>query len=466
MIKIPRLLLRLATAVLLPGLLSACATRPINPRLERIVPSEGYRSTAHAIRKSLHDTEILITFSGGGMRAAAFAFGVLEELRRQELEVRGARVTLLNEVDLISGVSGGGFTALAYGLYGDRLFDGFADQFLKRDVQGELLKRIANPANWPKILSTGVGRSELAADYYDEILFHGATFGDLIPLPGPLVIAGSTDISTGARLAFAQRDWDIICSDLSAVRLSRAAAATSAVPVVLSPVTINNYGGTCGYRYPAWVDTPDPEAAAAVGGRLLQRQAEMRSFEQSTKRPYLHLVDGGIADNLGLRPILERFRATEVSPEFRRQLGIENVRRTLIIVVNSRSDPRTDWDQSESGPSALSLALQSVNLPIDHNSFEALEILKDVLARWNNAWRILKAADGTGAPSGVSRIRLYPVVVSFDLVSDDSLRARLMALPTSFSLSAEDVDMLRGEAGSLLRRSPEFKAFLKDLQDQ
>ena len=73
-------------------------------------------------------------------------------------------------------------------------------QFLKRDVQGELLRRFLNPVNWTKLWSEGWGRSEMAEEYYDEILFHGATFADLDKKPGPWVIATATDISTGSRL--------------------------------------------------------------------------------------------------------------------------------------------------------------------------------------------------------------------------------------------------------------------------
>ena len=52
-----------------------------------------------------------------------------------------------------------------------------------------------------------------------------------------MILASATDISTGSRFVFSQRVFDVICSDLDAVPLSRAAAASSAVPVVLSPVT-------------------------------------------------------------------------------------------------------------------------------------------------------------------------------------------------------------------------------------
>jgi NTE family protein len=47
-------------------------------------------------------------------------------------------------------------------LYGDRLFDEYEHRFLKRDVQGELIKRAATPTHWPSLLSGTWGRSELA----------------------------------------------------------------------------------------------------------------------------------------------------------------------------------------------------------------------------------------------------------------------------------------------------------------
>ena len=100
--------------------------------------------------------------SGGGTRAAAFSYGVLEELQRTEIVVDGQPRRLIDEVDMITGVSGGSFTALAYALNGDRLFSEYEDRFLKRDVQGALTERALNPLNWPEYLGGSAGRSELA----------------------------------------------------------------------------------------------------------------------------------------------------------------------------------------------------------------------------------------------------------------------------------------------------------------
>ena len=92
---------------------------------------------------------------------------------------------MLDQVDIVTGVSGGAFTALAFGLYGDKLFNDYEQRFLKHNVEGKLIARTLSPANWGKLTSKGWGRSELAAELYDEILFNGATFGDLNRGAGP-----------------------------------------------------------------------------------------------------------------------------------------------------------------------------------------------------------------------------------------------------------------------------------------
>jgi len=236
-------LLAAITASLL--MLGGCANRPINPSIQQADGGSGYRFETRQAEVKDKDALVILAFSGGGTRAAAFSYGVLEYLRRTEIETPKGRGRLIDQVDIITGVSGGSLTALAYGLYGDKLFDDYEQRFLKRNVQGEIVSRSFNPANWARLSSLGWGRSELASQLYDEILFNNATFGDLNRGKGPLILASATDISSGARVVFQQGVFDVLCSDLNAVPLSRAAAASSAVPVVLSPVTLNNYGGTC-----------------------------------------------------------------------------------------------------------------------------------------------------------------------------------------------------------------------------
>ena len=455
--------------------LVGCASRPINEPITQTDPKAGYRPTLQLQKRQNNDphTLFILAFSGGGTRAAAFSYGVLEELRRTEVVVDGQRRRLVDEVDIISGVSGGAFTALAYALYGERLFSEYEQRFLKRDVQGALLARAANPFYWPKYIGGSAGRSELAAEYYDEILFEGATFGDLLDKQTPFAIATGTDVSTGSRLAFFQNEFDLLCSDLNTVRLSRAAATSSAVPVVLSAVTYNNYGGTCGYQYPAWVrEAAKVQGSTRLAGRSMQRYREMQALQNSQERPFIHLVDGGVADNLGVRPALEMLEELAASQGYRDELGFGAIRRIVLIAVNARSAANNDWDRRESPPGFVVQLLQASSVPMDRYSFETIETMKERQAIFNLRRELLVArarlAGATEAQAEaeasmkIPKLDLMTLDISFDAIPDPKERAHFMNLPTSFVLPPEDVDRLREVAGRLMRESPDFQSVVRE----
>jgi NTE family protein len=459
-------------AALAALLLAGCATRPVNPPITQVDPSAGYRFETRLASRDKKPNLVVLAFSGGGTRAAAFSYGVLEFLRRTEIaDADGKTIRLLDSVDVITGVSGGSFTALAYGLYGEKLFTDYEQRFLKRNVQGEIISRVLSPSNWGKLGSTGTGRSEIAADLYDEILFHGATFGDLRRAKGPLIMASATDISTGSRFVFSQRVFDVICSDLDAVPLSRAAAASSAVPVVLSPVTFNNYGGTCNATTPAWLrpflDTDSPPRPAA---RVIRSLKSELAFGDSAGRPYLHLVDGGVSDNVGMRAVLDSLQIIETLHAAGLPSPLDDRRRIIVFVVNSLSSPPTVWDQSEDSPGTVDVLLKAAGTPIDAFSFEAVELLRDMAARWQTLRQIRDSAALTASKDPVLAaalrapdVEIFAIDVSFPALKDKAELAYLNQQPTSFVLPDEAVDRLRAAAGTIIMDSPEFQRLLKDL---
>ena len=337
-------------------------------------------------------------------------------------------------------------------------------------MQGTLVARAANPVNWRKYIGGTAGRSEFAAEYYDEILFDGATFADLLDKPGPVAIATGTDLSTGARLAFFQNDFDLLCSDLSTFRLSRAAATSSAVPVVLSPVTLNNYGGTCGFQDPAWVQIiSNPNVPVRPSGRAMQRYKDMQNFQKSEERPFIHLVDGGVSDNIGVRGVLETIEELAMSAEFQGQVGFGVVKRIVLIVVNARSSPSTGWDHREKPPGFTGQLMQSAGVPIERYSFETVETMKDIAEIWK--WRrelLVARARLAGATEAQAQAK-YPKVdlqvldVSFEAIHDPEEREYFMNLPTSFVLQPEEVDKLRKVAGRVLRQSAEYENVVREL---
>jgi len=465
--------LRISVLPLLAVLLvmAGCATRPVNPPISEVNRNGGYRFATRQLYDDDKENLVVLAFSGGGTRAAAFSYGVLEELARIEIVgAKGRKTRLLDEVDVITGVSGGSFTALAYGLYGDKLFDDYERRFLKRNVQGDLLSRFLSPSNWTALWSNGWGRSEMAAQMYDDILFNGATFGDLDRGDGPLIMATATDISTGSRFTFVQSEFDIICSNLDAVPLSRAAAASSAVPLVLSPVTFNNYGGTCNYQWPSWATVlMEPGKRVRPAGRSLQRLKELEALQDGAARPYIHLVDGGISDNLGMRGVLEALEELEAVRGLRRHTRLDDVRRMIVFVVNSLSVPKTNWDQNERPPNDVAILLKATGVPIDRNSYEAVELLKDIVARWKTLRQVRELQGFKVGANGSLReladvpdVEIYPIDVSFPALEDPAEFDYLNNLPTSFVLSDDAVDRLRAAAGTIILNSPEFQRLLKD----
>ena len=451
-------------ACVLALLAAGCATRLPDTRIAQVDPAAGYRidTTLGRVLQNDPETLFLVAFSGGGTRAAAFSYGVLEELRRTPVVIAGHEARMLDQVDAISSVSGGSFTALAYALYGERLFEVFEPRFHKRNLERALITDVINPFNWPAMTLGSFTRSDLAARYYDEILFDGATFADLVGKPGPLVVASATEFSSGYRFTFTQNTYDLICSNLSTTRLSLAATASSAVPVAFAPVTLTNWGGTCGMALPKWTERLGGLSAADTLS-LNQRLDQLRILQDSERRPWLHLVDGGVSDNLGLRAILDLLEVLQLREDFQALLQFGKVRRVVVIVVNSQSSPTPGWDRTPGGPNLFDVILQVSSVPIDHNSMDSIILMQSMIERWKLVGEVqsLEAKLHQAPGRTQSRIEFYPIVLDFAGIPDVAEREFFLGLPPSLAWPAETIDRLRAIGGTLLRASPQFQQFLR-----
>jgi NTE family protein len=241
--------------------------------------------------------------------------------------------------------------------------------------------------------------------------------------------------------------------------------------VVLSPVTINNYGGTCNATIPAWLqpffDNDNPPRPAARAIRSLKAE---KAFGDGVGRPYLHLVDGGVSDNVGMRAVLDSMQVMEALHEAGVPSPLDGMRRIIVLVVNSLSSPATDWDESEDPPGTVDVLLKSAGTPIDAFSYEAVELLRDTAARWQTLRRVrdsaAMAANKDAAVAAALRVpdaEVFAIDVSFPALKDKAELEYLNQLPTSFVLSAEAVDRLRAAAGKIIMDSPEFQRLLKEL---
>jgi NTE family protein len=454
--------LALSAAVLFGN---GCAHYPENARMKHYDPQSGYRFSALSHPDNSDSLLVLLAFSGGGTRAAALSCGVLEELARTEILWEGERRRLLDEVDVISSVSGGSFTAAYYALFGDRIFTEFDHKFLNRNIQLQLFWRLCSPVTWVRLASPWFSRSDMAAEFYSQHLFKGKTFGDLIEKDRrPFLSIEATDMSLGGGFEFSQDQFDFLCSDMSTFPVARAVAASAAFPILLSPVTVNNYAGSCEVVEPAWM------AAALTNrwerSRRAEKAKQLRSYENGRQRPYLHLLDGGLTDNLGLRGPFEEAIAWGGARNSIQRLKLQPVRKVVIIVVNAASQQDRGWDRSKLPPNIVQVTLALGSVPMSRYSFETLEILKESAKQWETEWneanRSRQAIAG-GAVEAPPQVKFYLIEVSFDALRDEHERAYFENLPTAFDLPPGAGARLKGVAGKLLNQSETYRALLRDL---
>jgi NTE family protein len=448
---------KIVSAILVVALAwtAGCAHYPVNAPLTQYEPDGGYRYKALSKGDNSDDLFVVLAFSGGGHRAAALSYGVLEELARTDIAWEGRHKRLLAEVDIISAVSGGSFTAAYYALFGDAIFRDYEKTFLKEDIQRRLYWRLLSPVNWGRLLSPFYGRSDITAEFWDRHVFQHKTFGDLAQTgQRPFVILNATDMSSAARFDFTQDQFDLLCSGLSTLPVGRAVAASSAFPVLLTPITIDNYAGSCGY-----VEPPQVEAALAQRERLSRgylKAQEMRVYQDATNHPHFHLLDGGLSDNLALRGPLEPVLALGGVRPALQFFGVNPPRKIVVIAVNSAVDSDLGWDKHARSPGLIDIGFALGDV-INRYSFETRQLFHESIQQWER-----ELNDGS---AGAPPVRVYGIEVSFDELTDPEEREYFNKLPTRFSLPDGAVDRLREAAGRLLRESASYQELLRDLGD-
>jgi len=213
------------------ALLSACSLVRYQPiaTINKIDLNSGYRFETD--RQSQNnadgdDTYIVLMFSGGGTRAAALGYGVLEQLNRQKVNIGGREKTLMQNVDVVIGVSGGSVLAAYFALHGQDTIPSFDRRFLRLNFQKLMTKQVFSFANLPRLTSPEFGRGDLLQEQFGTHLFGKATFADLEKRrKGPFAIISATDMGLGERINFTQEYFDLMCTNLGDLRIARAGAA-------------------------------------------------------------------------------------------------------------------------------------------------------------------------------------------------------------------------------------------------
>lgn len=430
--------------LLLLTLLAGCSSiiKPVNQPVDPSKPQFNGRLISQERRNDYH---VVLAFSGGGTRAAALSYGVLEALR--DIQLADPSRTLLSEVDLITSVSGGSFTSAYYGLYGDKIFTDFERSFLRQDVKGALLGRLFSPGYWFKSLITGFDRTEMSVEYYDNNIFNGATLGDFDP-NGPFIEINATDLASGLRFPFTPSVFDYICSDWDSFPVARAVTASSAVPVLFPPVVLKNYAGECGYQFPELEKQAKLAGESSEYGRYIFESLEKLSDAETW--PYIHLVDGGISDNLGLRSVIERVDMMGAD-NIARQNGLPS--EIVIVLVNAETNPESGIERSSQKPRLGTTVSAFSHVQIERYNLETRALFKRRLAYYRDVFMQHYRDE---KPLHITYVNL-----GFSSITDDQVRRFFNSMPTTFSMSNHEVDSLIAAGRSLLQSDEGFQAFLQ-----
>ena len=435
--------------------ITGCSTATLNNEL-----GETSLQPDYDFKSRLPDNDdrlfVVLAFSGGGTPAAALSYGVLNALRGEQIMIGDQQHRLLDQVDVISAVSGGSYTAAYYGLFGDRLFEDFRERFLLRNWQRTYGWMLANPVNMAKLASPDFNRSDLMARFLDKEIFDGKTFADLSLGPLPFVIINATDINNSLTFSFIQHQFDLLCSDLGSYPVSRAVMASSMVPPAFAPLRLRNYSG-CDAKTKPWINEA-LQARNLLSREFAVAQGVSRYFEQE-EMPYLNLADGGITDNIGVRgsmmsPVAHRGNVEKMAGAFTRK-ALSKVEQVLVVLVNAQVYPPYPWAVAGDGPGPIETMEASFDAAFNTLTTENIAQARREFLAWGaniNAQRAPEQAE----------VNVHFVTLTFNQVEDANRRAAYNAFPTA-ALDDKQVDTLTALGAELLEQSEAYQKFLESI---
>ena len=457
--KLRRLLIVLALLSVLYGLSCACCSAKYNqlgtgapPVPQPVVQDDS--------------TLMYACFSGGGTRAMAMGYEVVDALAKVPYKayVTGPghfdTTTLRDEIDYTSGVSGGSFVSAALAVYPQKEWPEFYKAGVARDIQGNIIKRLLEVWNWPKLLSPYYNRTDLASEFYDLRVFKRRTFGDLPARP--VVYINSTILAARAHFVFDEEYFRYIGSDIYKYPVGFACAASSAFPIGFAPMTLKNYVRTYQsedslrlnphYRYAEANERQDVQQHA---------WADLYRFLRDTTNQWFHMSDGGLAGNIGVERVLDAWKTNGVINKSINDAA-HPLKRLILVVVNAGTDVPDESCSKRRAPGAAKVAVYTMTTAMDLLSAERVAELK---ARVDELWAVVQQAAGRD-PSLAHLEKPYLIELDARNIQDVVLKRDFNAIPTSFDLPEVQLLTIRQAVGELLKTNGEYQRLLRALEGE
>ena len=397
----------LLLAVLAVPALSGCVTQDpttlIGPcrgeRFQECPISLGeYKPVQQRVGGQDPELAVAVAISGGGHRAGNFGMGVLlglEQLKRDAKAGGGGGANALSEVDYLSTVSGGGLCAAAYvsSLFDYQFFGGPPEGYsLAQALADDGAKTpLARQTTDPDL------RANLQYNYVDEIIRGALTIVTAGRVHRGDFLENSFDDRILGRLwrmrklnappapdsppSAATRDASLRLSDIfipledadRPVRLpywaANAATYENAAIFPFTPEHLRLYD-IRGYTHRLMQVRGDADANSGAGEKAFAYEAPLAvgltasgtfpvlipacTLQSGMDRanPYLHLVDGGLADTFGAMTAI-------------RMLRQDKAPRKVLIVIDAFNGPLTPFSKYDNAPAAVATAFRMATAFLD-----------------------------------------------------------------------------------------------------
>lgn len=452
--------------IIAAAMLTGCASI-FNDPVNQISAGEPSLLTALPPMPGNNDLTIVgLGFSGGGTRAAAFAYGMLQEL--ENTPVPGQRGSMLSLVRFISGVSGGSVTATYYGLKGPQGYGDLREKFLIRDGESTM-KTSLGLGTFVRALQGGVNNNDTFGEWLDKHVYEGARFRDMWKPDRPVIWVNSTDIYNRAPFIFNRETFAALCSDLANLRVADAVAASAAVPVVFAPTVLETFGDDCSYELPGWITTAISDPSAP--GALKAFARALKSYRDPDKMKFVKLVDGGVTDNFGVTGLtLARAQSRTPYGPFTAEQAIR-VKRVIYLVADSSQDPVADWTETTKGPALVEMVMALTDTAINNSVREGYDAFRSTMRDWQNdlieyrcklpdeaVLKVRKTLDGWNCRD----VKFFLSDVNAEDLAP-ARRAPFQKIPTRLKLPVEQVDLAIAAGREAVRNDPTFRGALRSL---
>jgi hypothetical protein len=340
---------------------------------------------------------------------------------------------------------------------------------------------LLRPANLLQLPYVMLDRIDLAADYYDKAVFDHRTYRDLIARGDrPYLVINATNMAFGKRFEFTQDDFDFLGSDLATLPVGHAVAASSAFPLLFSPLRLKYYpGAAVDSAIDATLTDPNPAAqherrykwASTLTPQIKTAGEQPPRILDAGKHQYLYLLDGGLSGNLGVTHVIDELRTGRIHD----MIHAGEIKNLVVIIVDANTHAPEPIEHLPSAPGLLQMAKKAGTTSMYNYGESMTEVLRYLLLEDPQRLRVMdercrdsirrQCADAPPPdPPAALEVQTYFVEVSLHKIADPKVRRRFLSMPTSLFLSSSDVDALIDMGRTLLAQSSEFQRLLADLK--